>query len=423
MPEYLSFTHLSDMEKFWLDQAKILQDKHLELFAGLTCYSRINLGNTPSVSLASNCIAPLYIPFIAHVLEDAQANGINHIYFLSRDGYILHRIANQLRKKSHKLELDYFHVSRKSILMPYLIGSKPKDLLALYAHNTIIGQYTDIVLSKLYITPQDLSSCGIIIPFTKISSQEEENEFLNIVFSSPLYDLWQEKYSYQKKEFISYLEKKNILSSDSIALVDVGWLGTTSIMLHSILKENNPNLNTFKTYFWGARKDLIHILDNEIDVYTDYYDGGGRLYTFIEDYCSACPHPTTIGYKNGEPIFKEKELSDKYLSLVKDNTSVCEYISRTISELNLSPLSLKNWTDLTYNALNEFIINLDYSPLDNVTDFDEILVKKLSIGEIMSIMRKKRITTMDIASLDYTIGHRIRKLLFKTAGISLKRTQ
>lgn len=419
-PVYLSNNQLSHMEKYWLNHAKILHDKHLELLTGLTCYTRINSGNTPSVSLALNCIAPLYIPFIVHVLDDAQANNIKQLFFLSRDGYILYKITSQLKKAYHNIELNYLNVSRKSVLMPYLIGSKPKELLALYPNNTIKEQNTDIILSKLSITKKDLNYCNITIPFKKIRTQEEEKELLKIVFSPPLYNIWQERHLSQKKDFLSYLNQKGILKMDSIAFVDVGWLGTTSIMLHSILKANNPNLKTNKTYFWGARKDVIKFQDNIIDVFTDFYDGGGRLYTFIEDYCSACPHPTTIGYKNGEPIFKEKELSEKYLSLVQDNTSVCENIARTISELNISPISLKKWTKLTYKALNEFLINIDYSPLENVPDFDEILVKKLTFNEIVSIMKRKRVTTMDIASLDYTIGHNTRRALFKIAGINLK---
>lgn len=63
--------------------------------------------------LASRFVAPAYLPYVLWILEEAKKQGIQRLYFISRDGYILQQIAEALPHEG--VELRYFFTSRKAL--------------------------------------------------------------------------------------------------------------------------------------------------------------------------------------------------------------------------------------------------------------------------------------------------------------------
>lgn len=63
--------------------------------------------------LASRFVAPAYLPYVLWILEEAKKQGIQRLYFISRDGYILQQIAEALQHE--EIELRYFFISRKAL--------------------------------------------------------------------------------------------------------------------------------------------------------------------------------------------------------------------------------------------------------------------------------------------------------------------
>lgn len=63
--------------------------------------------------LASRFVAPAYLPYVLWILEEAKKQGIQRLYFISRDGYILQQIADALPHDG--VELRYFFTSRKAL--------------------------------------------------------------------------------------------------------------------------------------------------------------------------------------------------------------------------------------------------------------------------------------------------------------------
>ena len=88
------------------------------ILSGLSRAARIHFGNDAYTTIAANFVAPTYVPYVHFVLKTAKERGIKTLYFLSRDSYILQRIAEQLPHDG--IELRYLFVSRKSLLLPYL---------------------------------------------------------------------------------------------------------------------------------------------------------------------------------------------------------------------------------------------------------------------------------------------------------------
>lgn len=63
--------------------------------------------------LSSRFVSSAYIPYILWIIKEAKKQNIKRLYFISRDGYILQKIAAALPHES--IELRYFFTSRKAL--------------------------------------------------------------------------------------------------------------------------------------------------------------------------------------------------------------------------------------------------------------------------------------------------------------------
>lgn len=80
-------------------------------------------------NLASRFVAPAYIPYVLWIIEEAKKQNIQRLYFISRDGYILQKIAEALPHEG--IELRYFFTSRKA-LQKALENREDKELTLEY---------------------------------------------------------------------------------------------------------------------------------------------------------------------------------------------------------------------------------------------------------------------------------------------------
>lgn len=63
--------------------------------------------------LSSRFVSSAYIPYILWIIKEAKKQSIKRLHFISRDGYILQKIADALPHES--IELRYFFTSRKAL--------------------------------------------------------------------------------------------------------------------------------------------------------------------------------------------------------------------------------------------------------------------------------------------------------------------
>jgi len=89
-----------------------IEKRYPPILDGISRAARLMFGMDPYSALAADIVAPTYIPYVKWVLDEAEKKGIDRLYFLSRDGYILMKIAEKI---PHRVELRYLFVSRKSL--------------------------------------------------------------------------------------------------------------------------------------------------------------------------------------------------------------------------------------------------------------------------------------------------------------------
>ena len=390
------------------------------ILAGLSRAARIHLGNDAYTTIAADFVAPAYIPYVYFVIETARERGIKTLYFLSRDSYILQQIAEQLPHEG--IELRYLFVSRKSLLLPYLHNATAEKFLAIQDKRTIRGKSIKELTQSLGTTTDELKEIfGIEFSFDKITTKEQEKTFLSSIFGdgSSYLPTVNERAKEKRALLNGYFKQENVFGNNTTAMVDVGWLGTTRLMINSILKEEGYPETKF--FYYGVRGDVMH---SRYGRYYTYYSStqlSTEGTTIIENYFSASPYPSTIGYKENdgilEPVFP-KDCEYKENEIVKSNIAVAKWMCNEIAKY---PVSLNEyfwqWGKKAVEEMLKLNKEIDFSPLQKATEFDNTaFVRKLTVKELFNIIcLGGRATAFDRGSLRITCGKRLFPCIDKAA--------
>ena len=406
------------------------------ILAGLSRAARIHLGNDAYTAIAANFVAPAYIPYVHFVLETARENGIKTLYFLSRDSYILQKIAEQLPHDG--IELRYLFVSRKALLLPYLHNATAEKFLAVQDKRTIRGKTVRELATSLGTSTEELKEkFGIEFNFDKIATKEQEQTFLSSIFGvgSSYLPALNERAKEKRTLLNVYFTQEKVLCNDATAMVDVGWLGTTRLMINSILKEEGYPETKF--FYYGVRGDVMH---SRYGCYYTCYSPtqlSTEGTTLIENYFSASPYPSTVGYTNKdgkiEPVFPNGS-EYKENEIVKANVTVAKWMCNEIITTppplfieegdhlwgrSITPLEKHFWA-WGKQAVEEMLKlnkDVDVTPLMKTAEFDNTaFVRKLTMKELFNIVCfGGRATAFDRGSLRITCGKHIFPCIDKIA--------
>ena len=420
------------------------------ILAGLSRAARMHFGNDAYTTIAADFVAPAYIPYVHFVLKTAKERGIKTLYFLSRDSYILQKIAEQLPHEG--IELHYLFVSRKALLLPYLQNATAEKFLAIQDKRTIRGKAVKELTLSLGTSIEELKDeFGIGFDFNRIATKEHEQKFLDAIFgnASKYLPALNERTKEQRTLLNGYFTQEKVFCNDATAMVDVGWLGTTRLMINSILKEEGYPETTF--FYYGVRGDVMHSKYGKYHTYYSPEQLSTESTTLIENYFSASPYPSTIGYKqNGNeiaPIFKDdseyteneiiksnivaaKWMCNEIVKLLPNNCSSskgsCHLVTEGLFNRGgvIMPLEKHFWS-WGKQAVEEMLKldkSIDIKPLLKASEFDGTsFVRKLTIKELFSIVcLGGRATAFDRGSLRVTCGKHLFPCIDKIAHFTGK---
>ena len=397
----------------------------LSCLAGLQRTARIKQGNDAYSTLAADFVAPAYIPYTRFIFEKAKERGIKRLYFLSRDSYILQKIAECMQQDYPETELKYLFVSRKALLLPYMQHPTAEKFLAVQDKQTLRGKKVEALLSSLGTSSEEAKErFSTTFDYTRIGNRDEENDFLDKIFGNNKFlDALQERAKEKRAMLNAYFAQEGLFDGANTAMVDVGWLGTTRLMINSILKEEGHKETLF--FYYGVRGD---VLDKEFGEFYSYFTAqelSTELTTLVENYFSASPYPSTVGYcnKNGEiiPLFNDG-CTRKENNITTANTNCATLIAKEITgKVFCSSLALKEWCiQATQSILALKNRDIDLQPLCETELFDGVaFAKKLSGKELLNIMLLGgRCTAYDKASVRLTTGPALFPLAWKMCRIT-----
>lgn len=401
-------------ERAWINAANLMQGGwQLAALAGIARSTRLHAGDTPTVRLAADFIAPAYISYVMFVLDEARRKGIRKLYFLNRDSYILLKIAEQLPHEG--IELRYLYVSRRSLMVPYLRDCRDADYMAIADRNTLIGRDSNHLLWQLQYTRSELqASYGIDFPFGRILNQSQQQQFLDTLFRNDSFTPdFRKRASSQFQLLKGYFRQEGLLDGDKTAMVDVGWLGTSRLMINRLLKDFGGSPTTF--FYMGIRKDVISPLEGP---YISYFQPGQldtNATALIENYFSASPYPSTGAYKRDTeskeivPVFSDNG-SLTETPTIRTNVEVVTEMTRQIVESGIKDSNvLFHWASQSLDIISHLKVkDIDFTPLLESDAFDgKPTAKRLSPIDVFKIIfLGDHITIFEPGSLRLTLGNR-----------------
>ena len=357
-----------------------------------------------------------------------QQTTVRKLYFLSRDSYVLMKGAEVLKEFYPNVDLRYLFVSRRSLFLPYLACDvSAVQMLSVMDKRSLYGKSVDELLSLLATDREELRGMAIEFAYKKIENRAIESDFLDKIFGGDYLPLLRERAEEAKRVLLKYFEQEGLLSGNRCEMVDVGWLGTTRLMINRILdSEGAPRV---KFYYYGVRGDVF---GEECGEYETYFQAG-ELSTMatalVENYFSASPYSTTVGYdfRRGfdgvqgtvVPLFPEgKEYSET--EITKANRDAVALLVKWVYEAGFSDEQLRCWAEEQLNKIIDLTVGIDLLPLAVASEFDKTsFVRKMSGKELMRfVCVGANITAFDKASLALTVEYKFMPCLWWLHSVS-----
>ena len=281
--------------------------------------------------------APVLCDFVGWVLSSAREKGIKRLYFLARDGWIMHRAAERTAAKlGIHIELKYLFCSRMSLRLAAL--SDLGDEAYRYLLEGGFALTPAIILGRLRLDDAQRRSVYADIGFEGDENMEMGKAvaaaFCDKLRNSPVYNAFIRTVGQScKQSTITYLLQEGLLSDEPYALVDSGWTGSMQRMLRVLTGKKQTG------YYFGLYSKPAPE-DGEFNAYLFDKSTSPRLVSrfnnhLFEALCSA-PHGMTVGYevRNGEalPVFnKDKSLNSGLPLLDTQEQTIYSYIENSFT--------------------------------------------------------------------------------------------
>lgn len=326
-------------ERFLLRQdyfPSFFVNQHL---SGISKAVRLSFPDTPQYAFAADLIAPLYVTFVYHVLQNAIGKGIKRIFFLARDGYILYRIAKELEKEFPDVEIKYLYVSRSSLYLPGLPEVTPKNLLSLKKTAFGFTNESELDILENFVTPEILNRVECIT-CQRISDD---------VFSNPeVLNVLSHYHGEQRSLILKYFIQEGLADAfHKTAIVDIRGTRFCQQAINTILQQGGFNqvegyylevLNDRKTIQEaGSYNSLYHAERMRLNSSLKYISD--ELGSILEQYFSVSPHRRTIAYfecdGRVQPVFENSEMETDTQKLIECHGETVTLFTRLFVKNNL----------------------------------------------------------------------------------------
>ena len=311
---------------------RLLADAGLRAYAGLAKQLRLSSepGAMPEARLRfyADVCAPLLCSFLQWVRAEAARRGITRLYFVARDGWVMHRIAGKMDFGG--VELRYIHGSRQ-------------------AWRTAAPDFSDAVKAGMSLRPDrilerlGLSAADFREPLAEAGLGALDAELdasgvsrLRQVWESPeVQSAVRNAAARRRDALLGYAEQEALLEDDRWALVDIGWSLTSQSALRSVLRTRKANAEV-RGFYLGLRRDRVPAEQSgpawgfaaEEEANPDAR-GLVMQFSLLEQLTTPAPHGSTIGYREEESGLWEPVLADNRHFVDPDS---CERIAEVYTD-------------------------------------------------------------------------------------------
>ncbi len=282
---------------------------------------------TPS-GVSEYVLAPLVLDYSLWIIQSAINDGIDQLYFLSRDGYVPYRAVSFLCREMHiHLSCRYFYCSRYALRVP-MYSQNIDEALEYICRSGI-----DVTLKKILIRsgfstdelPQlkklfPEEDFDAIIPYSELGLLRKrlraDEKFIRLI-AQRSDEMW--------PSLRGYFSQEGMLDDQwKTGIVDSGWTGSMQKTIMDIRRRCGCKKNIYGYYF-----GLFETQDENSPEYRRCYyfgpDGQIRDKSFFSNSLIEClfsaEQGTCTGYKNSdhhvEPVLKTWEKTPFKIKLLE----------------------------------------------------------------------------------------------------------
>ena len=367
-----------------------LINKHL---ASISRSLRLMFPNDARYEFASDIIMPLYVSFVYNILLAAQNRGMNKVYFLSRDGYILYEIAKQFLSKFPNLEIKYLFVSRTSLYFPGLLDNITTESLIDF-YQTIDGGKSDVIsFFRKYFQGRISERLYEIINRIRDKSVESVMSDCNVI------SLLSQYYNEQNEFLLQYLMQEGLADNNAKSMiVDVQGTRLCQKAVNNVLIRNG--FNKIEGYYLkvSRKRGTVKSCGAYDAIFVEENLNRDRNLLFINDlsdvleqYFSISPQKRTIAYerKAGKvvPVFEENKVDSeaKEIALLHTEVAVsfCYYFlnNRLYNYIPLL-LSLSIYLLMTFSKEPKYTYLRMLSKVNRTQNIDRLLVGQITFNRL-----------------------------------------
>ena len=218
----------------------------------------------------SNVSAPLMVGYTLWCLQKAKELKLDRVYFCSRDGQILYKIAQELMSKlDFDIKISYLYVSRQSLLFPSVKNIDKESLEWIMAPTALLTP--SIILKRVNVLPEEiyhiLAQYGFHDKLDTHIPHAQRGKFRSLL--KEIESLIVSRANKYKKNTKSYLKQEGLYDS-KFAIVDIGWSGTLQRSISQFLSEDGYGETVHGLYFGIKRRKKHKESDQLHGWFTDY---------------------------------------------------------------------------------------------------------------------------------------------------------
>ena len=307
--------------------------------------------------IAAGVIAPLQFSYVLWILRKARSRALSRVYFLSRDGQALLRIARQLSGPyGVDCELRYLYASRQTFNRT-VPGQNPYGS---WLWTNINERTTTLeLLDRIGITPEEiqgqLERSGLDKKtWSESITGSRQLKLRSVLHEKAVQTLVRTRSQEKKELLLRYLEQEKVLDGSSNACVDIGWKGSAHSTLSSLLNDATGNsihglhfgLTTGQSTWEETREAYFFDLGRKTgyrDLTPMAWAPGDRMMILIEAFCMAT-HGTVSDFVDNEGAIKpvlrdawEPIITDWGLPIVRRSVDVfTEYMGLRLGDTDVN---------------------------------------------------------------------------------------
>ena len=318
--------------------ADLLPKSHLRGLIAARCFASLPAASQPlaresSTDLKSmnGCFwsdwgyqhaGPLVLGFSSWILRQIREAGLDRIYFLSRDGYFVKQVFEQLinhaGNSAATIESRYLYASRRSLNLATIetVAGTDLDFLVSGTSRLSVADY----LSRIDISAADvlrsIQQAGFADAKTMVENGAQFRQLRRLFIA--LSPLLLKRATGEFNLLVEYFRQEGLADHSHAAIVDIGWHGSLQLSLVRLLKRIGSEtrlsgyyLGTFPPALKHIRQGLsLHSYLCDLGLPKENYLAIRQCVEIYEWFFSA-PHGTVCGFRRqGSSVIPILELQD-----------------------------------------------------------------------------------------------------------------